>query len=102
MVKLAALVIATGAGIATYGWASAADLLPPAPALPSEPSSALEFSGWYLRGDVGLGFAAGAPDLPDPIDAGVLSGFLSSAAYQHFNNTTRSQSAMIDFGVGYQ
>src|SRR5271165_3309170 len=41
------------------GAADAADLLPPAPRLPPPPVE--EFSGWYLRGDVGLGFASQEP-----------------------------------------
>ena len=104
MIKLGALVIAAGAAAAACGWADAADLLPPAPPLPPAPAAA-EFGGWYLRGDVGLGLASGTPELqniPDPIATGLGSGFLSSAAYQAFNNTTLSSSGMIDFGVGYQ
>ena len=103
MAKLRGLVIAAGAAIASYGWANAADLLPPPPPLP--PAPVPEFGGWYLRGDLGFGVAAGVPQLkntPDPIATGVSSGFLSSLAYQSFYNTTLSSSGMIDFGVGYQ
>ncbi len=103
MNKWRALVIAAGVAAASCGWASAADLLPPAPSLP--PAPAAEFGGWYLRGDVGFGLAAGAPELqnaPNPIVAGVARGFLSSAAHQSFNNTSLSSSGMIDFGLGYQ
>jgi hypothetical protein len=51
------------------------------PASGSAPAFAasLEFNGWYLRGDVGLGVNATAPELqdaPDPIASGVASGFL--------------------------
>jgi opacity protein-like surface antigen len=101
MAKLRLLAIAS-ATAATCGWASAADL-PPAPPLP--PAPVVEFSGWYLRGDVGVGVNAATPELqntPDPIATGVASGFLSSSATQAFNNTTLSPFGMIDFGAGYQ
>ncbi len=103
MIKLGSLVMAAGAVVASCGWASAADLLPPAPPLP--PAADAEFGGWYLRGDVGFGLAAGAPKLqniPDPIATGLSIGFLSNSAYQSFNNSTLSSSGMIDFGVGYR
>src|SRR5271157_5942908 len=102
MAELRALAVAgclTGASARPAG---AADL-PPAPALP--PPAALEFSGWYLRGDVGLGVNTSTPELknePDPIATGVANGFLSPAAIQSFNNTTLSTFGMIDFGAGYQ
>ena len=102
MAELRALVLAGCLAAASGGFASAADLLPPAPALPPP---AVEFSGWYLRGDVGLGANFSAPELkntPDPIATGVASGFLSPAAMQSFNNTTLSSFGMIDVGVGYQ
>ncbi len=84
--------------------AAAVDL-PPVPQLP--PASAPEpaFGGWYLRGDIGAGIEAGAPNLqtvPDPVATGVSSGFLSPYASQAFSNTTLSSFGMIDAGVGYQ
>ncbi len=103
MAKLRPLAIAAAA-LASLGWANAADL-PPAPTLPASPPPAAEFSGWYLRGDVGLGVSSAAPqlqDTPDPIANGVASGFLSTAAVQNFNNTTLSPFGMIDVGAGYQ
>lgn len=84
--------------------ANAADL-PPAPRLPAPPPPVSDFAGWYLRGDVGLGLNATAPelqDLPDPIVTGIANGFLSHAASQSFNNTTLSSSGMVDVGLGYQ
>jgi hypothetical protein len=56
----------------------------------------MDFNGWYLRGDVGLGVNAAAPELqdaPDPIASGVASGFLSPAAAQAYNNTRFRHSA---------
>jgi opacity protein-like surface antigen len=103
MAKLTRLAIA-GAAAATCGWASAADL-PQPPPLPPPPVAVAEFGGWYLRGDVGLGVNAAAPELqntPDPIATGVASGFLSPAATEAFNNSTLSPFGMIDVGAGYQ
>ena len=103
MAKLTRLAIA-GAAAATCGWASAADLSQPPP-LPPPPVAVAEFGGWYLRGDVGLGANAAAPELqntPDPIATGVASGFLSPAATEAFNNSTLSPFGMIDVGAGYQ
>jgi opacity protein-like surface antigen len=103
MEKLRSLALAAMAAT-SCGWARAADL-PPAPSLPSPPAAATEFGGWYLRGDVGVGVNSTAPQLetmPDPIAAGVATGFVSSAATQAFNNTTLSPFGMIDFGAGYQ
>jgi opacity protein-like surface antigen len=103
MAKLRLVAIA-GAVAATCGWANAADL-PPAPLLPAASPPIVEFSGWYLRGDVGLGINATAPELqiaPDPIALGFASGFQSSGASQAFNNTTLSPFGMIDVGAGYR
>ena len=99
-----AVIIAAGAALASAGLARAADL-PPAPHLPAPVSDVEDFSGWYLRGDVGAGINANRLDLktaPDPIAAGVSSGFLSSQASQAFNNTTLSPFGLIDVGAGYR
>jgi opacity protein-like surface antigen len=98
------LALVAGLSIASGGLARAVDL-PPAPRLPSPAPAGAEFSGWYLRGDVGAGINASEPDLQnlsDPIAAGVSRGFLSTSASQAFNNTTLSPYEMIDLGVGYQ
>ena len=82
--------------VAPAGSAEAADL-PPVPKLPAP--EAEEFSGWYLRGDLGLGVAAARPELqnvPNPVATGVSAGLLSPAASQAFNNTTLSSFGMID------
>ena len=104
MARSKAFVIAAGVALASGGLAGAADL-PPAPRLPPPAPVVEDFSGWYLRGDVGLGVAAARPNLqnePDPISTGVSSGFLSTYASSFFNNTTLSPSGMFDFGVGYR
>ena len=104
MTKLKALALA-GAVAAAWGRLAIAADLPPAPPLPPpSPPDFGDFSGWYLRGDVGMGIAT-APNLenkPDPVALGVSSGFLSPYANQGFYNTTLSPFGMIDVGLGYQ
>ena len=104
MTKLKALALA-GAVAAAWGRLAIAADLPPAPPLPPpSPPDFEEFSGWYLRGDVGMGIAT-APNLenkPDPVALGVSTGFLSPYANQGFYNTTLSPFGMIDVGLGYQ
>jgi len=100
MAALKALTLAGAAVIAVATGASAADLLPPPPPLEPYAPMAADFSGWYLRGDVGLGVEAGNLNLknsPDP-----LPGYYSYAATEAFNNTTLSESGEFDVGVGYQ
>ena len=104
MARSKAFVIAAGVALASGGLAGAADL-PPAPRLPPPAPVVEDFSGWYLRGDVGVGVNATSVDLqnyPDPIATGISSGFLSSQANQAYNNTTLSPFGLIDVGVGYQ
>jgi opacity protein-like surface antigen len=103
MAKMKRLAIAVGACLASGGLARAADL-PPPPPLPAAAPVDIEYSGWYLRGDIGAGInsAPQLENLPDPIITGVSSGFLSASAVQGFNNTTLSPSGTIGGGVGYQ
>ena len=93
----AALLIVAGGGLAR-----AVDL-PPAPALPAAETTSSAFSGWYLRGDLGVGIET-APNL-DPasaaIEAGVPPPRLSPFAVSSFANTTLTPSGAIDGGVGY-
>jgi opacity protein-like surface antigen len=102
MAKFKALLLAGGAFFALARAAVAADLLPPAPAIEPPPPAA-EFSGWYLRGDVGLGINANAPNLfnsPDPIATGGT--YYTAPATEGFNNSTISAAMNFDLGVGYQ
>ena len=55
MVNLRAFALTTVAVVALSSAAVAADLLPPPPA-PEPPIVNAELGGWYLRGDVGVGF----------------------------------------------
>jgi opacity protein-like surface antigen len=104
MASLKALTLASVAVLAMTRFASAADLMPPPPA-PEPPPPAQEFSGWYLRGDIGMAVNAQTPNpsiSPDPIAAGLASGFLAAGATNTFFNPTLSESALFDVGVGYQ
>jgi opacity protein-like surface antigen len=104
MASLKALTLASVAVLALTRFATAADLLPPPP-MPEPPPPVAEFSGWYLRGDAGISENATAPSVsisPDPIAAGLASGFLAPGANNTFFNPTLSESAMFDVGVGYQ
>jgi opacity protein-like surface antigen len=105
MAKYKALIIAGGAFFALARSAGAADLLPPPPALEPPPPAAMEFNSWYLRGDIGVGISANAPNLynsPDPLPAGLASGYYTGTPTQSFNNSTISAAMNFDLGVGYQ
>jgi opacity protein-like surface antigen len=101
MGALKALFLASAAVVGLASLAHAADLLPPAPQMepPPPPMAAAEFTGWYLRGDVGVGVASGNPGVgisPNPLVG------LPSDAYNSFYNASLSASALFDVGVGYQ
>jgi len=103
MAKFRALLLAGGAIFALARAAVAADLLPPAPAI-EPPPPPVEFSGWYLRGDVGIGVSANSPNLynsPDPI-ATAAPGYYLGTPTQAFYNSTISAAMNFDVGVGYQ
>ena len=95
MPRLSRLALIVAAAVLS-GRARAADL-PPIPSLPEAESGPTEFSGWYLRGDVGGGVNMTAPKFKiasDPVAPG--------AATETFNDTTLSPSGMIDVGAGYE
>lgn len=108
MGRLRALFLA-GAATFVSGAATAADLPPPPipePAPYLAPAAIAEFSGWYLRGDVGIGIndRPKFKTSPDPVltgtpPAGVT--FTSAPTYG-FQNENLSASGFIDAGVGYQ
>jgi opacity protein-like surface antigen len=95
MAKLGPLALAAIAA-AFSGWAKAADL-PPAPSLPPASGGEEEFSGWYLRGDVGGGVNAASPKLeiaPGPLAGPIVTQSVFSPSLSPFG--------MVDVGAGYQ
>lgn len=115
MGSLKALTLAGGVAAAAATAAHAADLPPPPPPAPVLAPVA-EYSGWYLRGDVGLGFNQD-PKLrtsPDPRSAqssgycGGIDGYGNQNCYSglsstyDFHNRRLSQSTFVDLGIGYQ
>jgi len=97
MVAIKAVALTTVAVLALARAASAADLLPPPPAV-EPPPPAYDAGGWYLRGDVGVGFNNNVSGnvSPDPL-AGAPAGSNNS-----FYNSAVSEAALFDVGVGYQ
>ena len=94
MGKLEALLLAGAVAFGAIGTAHAADLPPPPPleAMPPEP---VEFGGWYLRGDVGVGSTL-RPDIRSSFDASV------TVPDARFDERNLGDSAFVGGGVGYQ
>lgn len=90
-----ALVAAGAALIGLAGAVHAADLPPPPPLEYAPPPETISFSGWYLRGDVGVG-ASQDPDFHSTFDAGFV------VPSPHFDEQSIGNSAFVDAGVGYQ
>jgi len=106
MVDPKAFALAAIAVSALATGAFAADLLPPPPAMDPAPPQvySADPSGWYLRGDVGLGVNNNPNYVttPDALSAGISAGFLSPLATESYFGSNLSESALIDMGVGYQ
>ena len=109
MAKFGASLLASAALFGLASTALAADLLPPPPVdLPPPPamSGGADYSGWYLRGDVGIGLnraPTGLATSPNPLlNAGAAGAFLSANATDTFNNPSLSESSLYDVGIGYQ
>jgi opacity protein-like surface antigen len=99
MGSLRALFLVSGAVIGMTSLAQAADLLPPPPPMEAAPMVSQEFSGWYLRGDVGVGVQTG--NLSPSVTPNPLIG-APGDAFNSFYNPSLSASAFFDAGVGYQ
>ena len=93
MGKLSALALAGAMSVGATYLAKAADLLPP----PPEPvyAAPVEFGGWYLRGDVGVG--VNQLDMRSSTFApGVV------VDNPHFDEADLRTTAIVGGGVGYQ
>ncbi|MFN3891586.1 MAG: outer membrane protein [Beijerinckiaceae bacterium] len=94
MGKLKALLFIGVSAIAATTGARAADMLPPP--VPQPAYVPAEFSGWYLRGDVGVGIS-GSPDHRSTFAA-------NAPAIPGFAEVTSNlgDSALVGFGLGYR
>jgi opacity protein-like surface antigen len=93
-----------GAGVAAIlagmTTANAADLLPPPPMVGS-PMPVQDFSGWYLRGDIGMGLShsVNATNPPNPLTQG-SPGYVPTA--YTLNPAEFTSATFVKFGIGYQ
>ena len=97
MGNLKALLFIGVSAVSAVTSAKAADVLPPPIPMPEQMHApAADFSGWYLRGDVGVAISR-APDHQSTFAAG-------APAIPGFAEVTSSieDSAIIGFGLGYK
>lgn len=106
MGSLRALLLASaavaGTSFGTSGIAYAADMLPAAPPIKAPVAAPVEdFSGWYLRGDVGVGLDRDIKlrSTPDPLTQGA-AGFVPTA--YSISKARTSGSTFLSLGAGYQ
>lgn len=96
MGKLRALVLAGALALGGVGMAHAADMLPsPPPLEPFAPAPSPEYSGWYLRGDVGVGIAS----------LGKMSSTLAPGTFApdyRYDESSLTDADIVGVGVGYQ
>lgn len=93
-----ALFLVGGAVVAMTSLAQAADL-PPPPLEPAPMMAPPDFSGWYLRGDVGFGVQTG--NINPVINPNPLIGAPANA-FNSFYNPSVSMAGEFGAGVGYQ
>jgi opacity protein-like surface antigen len=97
MCSLKTFALAGAVMIGATAVASSADLGPPPMGLPTAPYAApmAEASGWYLRGDIGVGILDGKPEIVD------TTGFVSPTVVKG-HNPNFGNAGLIGVGVGYQ
>lgn len=95
MGNIKALLIASISAIAAITGARAADMLPPPVHMPQPAYVPVEFSGWYLRGDVGVGIAGSADHTSTFVGHPVIPGFREVSS-------SVGDSAFVGFGIGYR
>ena len=94
----------TMAGVVAFGAiapAAAADLLPPPPVVEAPMVSVVDTSGWYLRGDVGVGITTNN-GMRSTFNATDLAGNPYTPPPLNIVNNSIGDSGVIDVGVGYQ
>ena len=94
-----ALFLVSGAVVAMASLAHAADLPPPPAVEPGPMMAPPDFSGWYLRGDIGFGVQTGSINpvvTPNPLIGAPANAFNS------FYNSSLSTQGMFDAGIGYR
>ncbi len=103
MVSTRGLILAGLTALGAAGAARAADL-PPPPVMPAPPAEVVDTSGWYLRGDVGVGIASTPNFRSTFADGAGLPGSGASTAASVIGREQESlgDSAFVDVGVGYQ
>lgn len=94
MGKLNALLLAGTVAFAATGSVHAADL-PLPPAMEPLPVEQVEFGGWYLRGDVGVGIAS-KPEIRSSFSADVV------VPSPRFDEERLGDAAFVGAGLGYQ
>ena len=94
MGQLKALLLAGAVAFGAIATAHAADLPPPPPFEGVAPEP-VEFGGWYLRGDVGVGSSL-RPTIRSTFDADV------TVPNSRFDQRNLGDSAFVGGGVGYQ
>ena len=92
MGKLTALLLAGTVAFGIAGSATAADL-PPPPAFEPVPVEPVDFGGWYIRGDVGVGITS-KPE--------IRSSFSDDVPSPRFDERRLGDAVFVGGGVGYQ
>jgi opacity protein-like surface antigen len=95
MGNIKALLLIGVSAVAAATGARAADMLPPPVHMPQPVYAQAEFSGWYLRGDVGVGIAGKADHRSSFTGAPVIPGFAEITS-------SVGDSAFVGFGLGYR
>src|SRR5579872_7351876 len=94
MASLRAVIVAGAVAIGAMGAAHAADLdLPPPPPVEAPPPPPV--SGWYLRGDVGVGINS-----INNVNSSFDSNFVVTG--DEFDSRSVGDAAILGFGAGYQ
>ena len=95
MGNIKALLFVSISAVAAATTARAADMLPPPIPMPQPAYAPAEFSGWYLRGDVGVGIAGSADHQSSFTGAPFIPGFAEITS-------SLGDSAFVGFGIGYK